>query len=122
VSGADRVGNVDGSTHLFDGLVEASKQLVEYRERFPNCRTRILLLSDGADDGTRFRLSRASPTTGGTIRLCLRSVRHPARRQRARQLPRLAAHHAVSVVGRAVPRHASRRPSGASCASPSRPD
>jgi hypothetical protein len=43
------------------------------------------------------------------------------RRRRARQLPRLAARHAVSAVGRAAPRwRASRRPSGASCALPSR--
>ncbi len=34
---------------------------------------------------------------------CLRSVRHPTRRQRAWQLPRLAARHAVSAVGRAAP-------------------
>jgi hypothetical protein len=75
---------------------------------------------DASANVTRFRLSRASPATAGTLRLVFAIDSTPGSTKARSVASTARGRHAVSAVGRAVPRwRVSSRPSGAS---PSRPD
>jgi Mg-chelatase subunit ChlD len=42
-----------GDTRLYDALEHATTMLLTARARYPNCRLRILALSDGVDSGSQ---------------------------------------------------------------------
>ena len=86
----------------YDGFAVLDRKRPDIDSNLSGKRQRLVRRERRSRTGnvSRFRLSRASPTTAGTIRLVFAIGSTPARRKRARQLPRLAARHAVTAVGR----------------------